>query len=137
MCWPVNAVVPMGMPCHAGVCPCLPCAGCMILILMQASAPDPTTGTLLFNWSNICMHFFAVDWLNQVRHACNGCHVKPCHLRMLACIRVQVDAYPPLPSIVPQGACRSGDCLRPLKCMVASTVARSSSCRGLRLTWHA
>ncbi len=31
-----------------------------------ASAVDPATGDLLYNWSNICMHFFRVDWLQQI-----------------------------------------------------------------------
>jgi len=29
----------------------------------QASARDPATGELLFGWSNVCMHWFAVPFL--------------------------------------------------------------------------
>lgn len=29
----------------------------------QASATDPSTGLLYFNWANICMHYFSVSWL--------------------------------------------------------------------------
>lgn len=28
-----------------------------------ASAVDPSTGKLFYNWSNICMHYFSVPWL--------------------------------------------------------------------------
>lgn len=26
-------------------------------------------GTLLYNWSNICMHYFSVEWLHKVADA--------------------------------------------------------------------
>lgn len=29
----------------------------------KAAALDPATGKLFFNWSNICMHYFALPWL--------------------------------------------------------------------------
>jgi hypothetical protein len=29
----------------------------------KASSTDPATGQLYFNWSNICMHYFSIDWL--------------------------------------------------------------------------
>jgi UDP-N-acetylglucosamine/UDP-N-acetylgalactosamine diphosphorylase len=29
----------------------------------KAAAADPATGRLLYNWSNICMHYFSVSWL--------------------------------------------------------------------------
>jgi hypothetical protein len=28
-----------------------------------ASATNPATGKLFYNWSNICMHYFALSWL--------------------------------------------------------------------------
>lgn len=28
-----------------------------------ATAMDPATGKLYYNWSNICMHYFALPWL--------------------------------------------------------------------------
>ncbi len=28
-----------------------------------ASATNPATGTLYYNWSNICMHYFSLPWL--------------------------------------------------------------------------
>jgi UDP-N-acetylglucosamine/UDP-N-acetylgalactosamine diphosphorylase len=28
-----------------------------------AAAEDPATGKLYYNWSNICMHYFALPWL--------------------------------------------------------------------------
>jgi UDP-N-acetylglucosamine/UDP-N-acetylgalactosamine diphosphorylase len=31
----------------------------------KAAAVDPSTGKLYFNWSNICMHYFAVSWLQS------------------------------------------------------------------------
>ncbi len=31
-----------------------------------ASATNPATGQLYYNWSNICMHYFAVPWLRTV-----------------------------------------------------------------------
>lgn len=31
-----------------------------------ASAQNPATGRLMYNWSNICMHYFSVDWLSRV-----------------------------------------------------------------------
>ena len=36
-----------------------------------ASAPDPeaTDGTLMYNWGNICMHYFSTKWLLKV---CSG-----------------------------------------------------------------
>eukprot|EP00195_Chlamydomonas_chlamydogama_P005792 CAMPEP_0202904818 /NCGR_PEP_ID=MMETSP1392-20130828/31237_1 /ASSEMBLY_ACC=CAM_ASM_000868 /TAXON_ID=225041 /ORGANISM="Chlamydomonas chlamydogama, Strain SAG 11-48b" /LENGTH=471 /DNA_ID=CAMNT_0049592643 /DNA_START=73 /DNA_END=1488 /DNA_ORIENTATION=- len=32
----------------------------------QACAVDPASGKLLYNWSNICMHYFSISWLLQV-----------------------------------------------------------------------
>jgi hypothetical protein len=32
----------------------------------KASALDPATGQLYYNWSNICMHYFSVAFLNKV-----------------------------------------------------------------------
>ena len=32
----------------------------------KASATDPATNKLYFNWANICMHYFSVPWLQQV-----------------------------------------------------------------------
>ncbi|KAG2434619.1 hypothetical protein HXX76_007514 [Chlamydomonas incerta] len=32
----------------------------------RAAATDPSTRQLYFNWSNICMHYFAVPWLRRV-----------------------------------------------------------------------
>eukprot|EP00798_Chlamydomonas_sp_ICE-L_P026929 gene26929-4552_t len=34
----------------------------------KASAVDPSSGTLYFNWSNICMHYFTAAWLRKVSH---------------------------------------------------------------------
>lgn len=31
-----------------------------------ACAADPASGTLMYNWSNICMHYFNVQWLVKV-----------------------------------------------------------------------
>ncbi|KAG2490778.1 hypothetical protein HYH03_010701 [Edaphochlamys debaryana] len=31
-----------------------------------ASATDPATGRLFFNWSNICMHYFSLPWLKKI-----------------------------------------------------------------------
>ncbi|GIL53347.1 hypothetical protein Vafri_8968 [Volvox africanus] len=31
-----------------------------------AASTDPSTGHLYFNWSNICMHYFSVNWLRNV-----------------------------------------------------------------------
>lgn len=31
----------------------------------KASAVDPATGKLYYNWSNICMHYFSLPWLVQ------------------------------------------------------------------------
>jgi UDP-N-acetylglucosamine/UDP-N-acetylgalactosamine diphosphorylase len=30
-----------------------------------AAAVDPETGKLYYNWSNICMHYFALPWLQE------------------------------------------------------------------------
>lgn len=41
----------------------------------QASAVDPATGRLYYNWSNICMHYFDLRWLSktvQVWRASSG-----------------------------------------------------------------
>jgi len=39
----------------------------------QASACDPNTGELQFKWSNICMHYFSVSWLQKVHaHLAQG-----------------------------------------------------------------
>lgn len=35
-----------------------------------ASAADPATGQLYYNWSNICMHYFDVAWLQVGQGAC-------------------------------------------------------------------
>ncbi|KAG1673574.1 hypothetical protein FOA52_003874 [Chlamydomonas sp. UWO 241] len=32
----------------------------------SASDPESTSGALLYNWSNICMHYFSVAWLSRV-----------------------------------------------------------------------
>lgn len=37
-----------------------------------ASATDPSTGQLHFNWSNICMHYFAMPWLAKTVKAGAG-----------------------------------------------------------------
>ncbi len=34
-----------------------------------ASAANPATGLLFYNWSNICMHYFSVAWLQRVAKA--------------------------------------------------------------------
>ncbi|KAF6254097.1 nucleotide-diphospho-sugar transferase [Scenedesmus sp. NREL 46B-D3] len=31
----------------------------------KAAAVDPATGKLVYNWSNICMHYFALPWLQS------------------------------------------------------------------------
>jgi UDP-N-acetylglucosamine/UDP-N-acetylgalactosamine diphosphorylase len=31
----------------------------------KAAAVDPSTGKLYYNWSNICMHYFALPWLQS------------------------------------------------------------------------
>lgn len=36
-----------------------------------ASAQNPATGRLMYNWSNICMHYFSVDWLSRVGGQCS------------------------------------------------------------------
>jgi UDP-N-acetylglucosamine/UDP-N-acetylgalactosamine diphosphorylase len=38
----------------------------------QAAAVDPATGRLLYNWSNICMHYFSIDWLSRAVEALCG-----------------------------------------------------------------
>ena len=35
----------------------------------EASAADPATGELRYNWSNICLHSFSVEWLKRVADA--------------------------------------------------------------------
>jgi UDP-N-acetylglucosamine pyrophosphorylase len=34
--------------------------------VVQAREVDPETGMLRFNYANICMHYFTVQWLQQV-----------------------------------------------------------------------
>ncbi|KAL6761172.1 nucleotide-diphospho-sugar transferase [Haematococcus lacustris] len=39
----------------------------------QAHATNPDTGALLYKWSNICMHYFSVEWLQQLQeHLAKG-----------------------------------------------------------------
>lgn len=38
----------------------------------KASAVNPATGELFFNWSNICMHYFSVPWLQKVVASMEG-----------------------------------------------------------------
>ncbi|KAI8462664.1 MAG: nucleotide-diphospho-sugar transferase [Monoraphidium minutum] len=38
----------------------------------KASATDPATGQLYFNWSNICMHYFSIPWLEATVKALSG-----------------------------------------------------------------
>jgi UDP-N-acetylglucosamine/UDP-N-acetylgalactosamine diphosphorylase len=35
----------------------------------KASSINPATGELFYNWSNICMHYFAVPWLAAAAEA--------------------------------------------------------------------
>ncbi len=36
---------------------------------LEASAEDPSTGVLKYNWSNICLHYFEREWLRSVSKA--------------------------------------------------------------------
>lgn len=38
----------------------------------KASAADPATGKLYYNWSNICMHYFGLPWLERTVSALCG-----------------------------------------------------------------
>ena len=49
-----------------------------------ASAQNPATGRLMYNWSNICMHYFSVDWLSRVSVQCSEAR------QMLGAARVTV-----------------------------------------------
>ena len=42
----------------------------------EASAADPDTGVLRYNWSNVCLHYFDRGWLEQVADAlaAQGCY---------------------------------------------------------------
>jgi len=40
---------------------------------VEASSFDPETGILRYNWSNICLHYFQVQWLRRVsKHLVSG-----------------------------------------------------------------
>ena len=45
-----------------------------------ASATNPATGLLFYNWSNICMHYFSVDWLQRVAAGLLAGHGTPYHV---------------------------------------------------------
>ncbi len=55
---PCRPLLPVRPPARGALAHCL-----------QASSVDPATGKLRYNWSNVCMHFFTVAWLRQVRPA--------------------------------------------------------------------
>jgi len=38
----------------------------------SAADPEAADGTLMYNWANICMHFFSTEWLLKVCHADDG-----------------------------------------------------------------
>lgn len=48
---------------HSGICLLLQVLEYSELDPATASATNPATGTLYYNWSNICMHYFSVPWL--------------------------------------------------------------------------
>ncbi|KXZ54652.1 hypothetical protein GPECTOR_4g718 [Gonium pectorale] len=45
-----------------------------------ASAANPATGQLYYNWSNICMHYFSVAWLRRVADSLLGGGGTPYHV---------------------------------------------------------